>query len=115
MMAFCVFLTGFSVRRVIPKISLGPHIKKTTGQWRTSISFAVLNEHKEIIEIYLPVTQPPQSPIALLSWNIKKMQDSMTFHQSSAAQIQKKKGQHRVSKMAQEDDGSVVKSGNSIQ
>lgn len=93
-MALCVFLTCFSVREVIPKISLVPCIKKTMGQWQTSVSFTVLNEHKEIIEIYLfAVTQPRQLPIAFLSWYIKKkkMQDSMTFHQPSAAQIPKKK------------------------
>lgn len=72
-MALCVFLTCFSVREVIPKISLVPCIKKTMGQWQTSVSFTVLNEHKEIIEIYLfAVTQPRQLPIAFLSWYIKK-------------------------------------------
>lgn len=83
MTALCVFLTGFSVRGVIPKISLGPHIKKTTGQWQTSVSFTVLNERKEIIEIYLfAATTIPQSSLVL---EYQKMQDSVIFHQSSAS------------------------------
>lgn len=114
MMALCVFLTCFSVREVIPKISLVPRIKKTMGQWQASVSFTVLNEHKEIIKIYLfAVTQSRQLPIAFLSWNIKKNARFYDFSPTLSC-TDTKKSQHRVSKMAQQNDGSVAKPGDSI-